>query len=226
MKSTSCWHWRMSICAATLLLVACESPLNTMRAQRFGQALPPANHQVEPRALALALRTNGEGTALTTDSLRAANDLLSRQGRLNQQVLTLTPFNQRGLELAPRLAQALVRSGAQAPRIESLPTDEQRLHEASDQGWDLELLSEALVVDVARCQIADSGNWAVHPYQAMGTLGCANRANLARMVSDPRDLVRPRVLSAADGTASAAAVQRYQEGEPHELIDISFDEDD
>jgi pilus assembly protein CpaD len=220
------WPVRLAACALPLLLAACETPLNETRAQRFGQAQPAAAYQLEPRALALSLRANADGSALTIDSLQAANALLGRQGRLGQQVLTLTPLNARGAQLAPRLAQALQRSGAQAPRIAEQATDAQQLAQAQEQGWDLELQSEALVVEVADCQIADPNLWAVHPYQGLGALGCANRANLARMVSDPRDLARPRVLAAGDGAHAAAAVQRYQEDDLHELIDISFDEDD
>ena len=56
-------------------------------------------------------------------------------------------------------------------------------------------------------------------------MGCANRANIAAMVSDVRDLRRPRTLAAADGRAAAGAVERYQTGDVRELIDINFNND-
>lgn len=45
---------------------------------------------------------------------------------------------------------------------------------------------------------------------AMSNLGCANTANLGLMIADPRDLIQGRRPGDADGTASAAAVQRYR----------------
>ena len=74
----------------------------------------------------------------------------------------------------------------------------------------LELISEAYVVHAPECVVADPTRWTIEPYEAVGTLGCANNANIAMMVSDPKDLLRPRALEGADGTASNLAVQKYQ----------------
>lgn len=41
-------------------------------------------------------------------------------------------------------------------------------------------------------------------------LGCANQANLARMLADPHDLVEGRPTQPMDGARAAAAVQRYR----------------
>lgn len=206
-----------------LLLSGCGTQLNDLRAQRFGAGEAAKTPTVAPRAVALALQAAPDGNGLTAESLNAANELLTRQGRIDAQVLTLTPFNARGEALAQRLAQALARSGARAPRVESLPRDAQRLQAAAQAGWDLELQSEAMTVQATRCSIAKPDDWTIHPYYGVGTLGCANRANLARMVSDPRDLARPRTLEGADGKAAAGAVDRYQTGETRDLIDIDFD---
>ena len=129
----------------------------------------------------------------------------------------------RGEVLAQRLAQALGRAGARQPRVLGTTLDGERLAQAAEQGWDLELQSEALTLDASRCGIAKPGEVTVHPFYGVGTLGCATRANLARMVSDPRDLSRPRALDGADGKAAAEAVERYQTGETRDLIDINFD---
>ena len=45
---------------------------------------------------------------------------------------------------------------------------------------------------------------------AMSNLGCANTSNLGLMVADPSELQRGREPGAADGTASALAIQRYR----------------
>lgn len=215
--------WALLPLAMTLLLTGCDTPLNTLRASRFGDGAAPQAIQPEPRAAALALQGTADGQGLTPESLRAANALLTRQGRIEQQVLTLTPFNARGEVLAQRLAQALGRAGARQPRVLGTTLDGERLAQAAEQDWDLELQSEALTLDASRCGIAKPGEVTVHPFYGVGTLGCATRANLARMVSDPRDLSRPRALDGADGKAAAEAVERYQTGETRDLIDINFD---
>lgn len=218
------WH-AATLAAAAILLAGCESPINAARAQRFGtENALPAPPRVEPRALALGLNATQDQQSLTPESMRAANALLTQQGRIADQTLSITPFSTQAEPLAQRLAQALVRSGAQAPRVMPVPTDDVRLAQASTAGWALELQSEALAVDTTRCQIANSTNWTIHPYYGIGALGCANRANIASMASDPRDLVRPRTLEGADGRAAVLAIERYQNGEPRELIDIDFEE--
>lgn len=203
-----------------LLLAGCDSTLNQLRSKRFAATPAPATAPATPRAQALALRLSADGNRLTADSLAQANALLQRQGRIGAQVLTITPFNQRGAEFAPRLAQALQRNGAATPQVLALASD------GGNGPWDLELQSEALVLSDERCQIADPDDWSVHPYRSVGSLGCATRNNLARMVSDPRDLSRPRTLEGGDGRAAAGAIKRYQEDDLKELIDIDFSEED
>lgn len=205
-------------------LAGCETPLNDARLQRQGGLQPPAAPEIKPQVLALGLQAAPSSAGLSAESLRLANELLTRQGRLQAQVLTLTPFNDRGRLLAERLALTLVRSGARPPQVQAVPVDAARLAEAAAQHWDLELRSEALVVTTADCRIADARAVALRPFDGVGALGCANRSNLARMVRDPRDLSRPRVLGPADGKAAAAAIDRYQSGEIRTLIDIDFDE--
>jgi|AGTN01.1.fsa_nt_gi Pilus biogenesis CpaD protein (pilus_cpaD). len=41
--------------------------------------------------------------------------------------------------------------------------------------------------------------------------GCATYTNLSRQISDPADLGSPRALGPADGTTTAAAVERYHQ---------------
>jgi pilus assembly protein CpaD len=148
--------------------------------------------------------------------------MLYSQGRLQAQSLSITPFNARGEALATRLAQALVRAGARPPIVKPRPGDAARLKEAQDNTWDLELQSEAMVVSLPECRVARPDELMLRPYEGVGRLGCATRANLAAMVSDPRDLLRPRTLDGANGAAAVAAVTRYQEGDTRDLIDLDF----
>lgn len=48
----------------------------------------------------------------------------------------------------------------------------------------------------------------------MPNLGCANQHNLAVMVADPRDLVAPRPMGAADATRRAVVMGNYEQGQP------------
>lgn len=206
------------------LLAGCETAINQARINRFANT-PQALPVVEPSALALALRVGADGAGLDPDSLKQLNQLLNDQGRLRAQQLSITPLTARGAQVAPRLAAALVAAGATAPQQLPAATDAARQADASANGWDLELQSEAMVVRGAPCAIARPQDWAIHPFAGVGQLGCANRANLAAMVSDVRDLRRPRTLAAGDGRTAAGAVERYQSGDTRELIDINFNND-
>lgn len=201
-----------------------EAAINASRADRFGASISPNPAKVAPRTLAVALKVNANGHSLQSSSIEQANAMLTSQGPIGQQRLVIAPLSEQGAKLAPQLAQALVRSGAQTPQITALPTDAELLAQAQEGGWDVDLQSQAMVVSVDRCQIAKPDEWTIHPYYGVGTLGCANRANLARMTADPRDIVRPQTLDGASAAVAAAAVHRYQRGEIRELIDINFDE--
>ncbi|MBT0570735.1 CpaD family pilus assembly lipoprotein [Curvibacter sp. CHRR-16] len=214
---------RLLVLVCAVCLSACQTPLNDVRAARFSAESVQAP-TVQPRALALPLHASADEKGLTPESLKQANAMLSQQGRLQAQTLTITPFNARGETLAKRLAKALVASGAKEPQVLAIPSDATRLEDAKRHGGDLELQSDALVISMPECGLARANDWMVNPYTAIGPLGCANRANLARMVSDPRDLARPRALAGADGSAAVLAVQRYQEADIRDLIDIDFDQ--
>ena len=209
---------------AALMLSGCEATLNNIRGSHFGQGVAPTSPTIGPRTLAIALKTSADGSALESQSIQKANELLTHQGPIEKQKITLIPLSEKGVQLAPQLSQALKRSGAIAIQIAPLSADQAVVAQAQAEGWDLDLQSQALVVEVERCKVANPNAWSIHPYYGVGALGCANRANLARMTADPRDIVRPQTLDGASAAVAAAAVNRYQRGEIRELIDINFDE--
>ncbi|WP_207281858.1 CpaD family pilus assembly lipoprotein [Pseudomonas sp. FW300-N2F2] len=201
-----------------LLMLGCTRELNDLRTKRFANQTPEA-FEVKPSALSVSLAADPQG-GFTAQSLESLNSLLRSQGRPANQTLTLRPFTPRGEQLAQRLAQVLRDSGVPARQLLLTPV---QLQGSADNGaWDLQVVSEAMVAKIPDCTIVNPAEWAVRPYTAIGNLGCANRANLARMVSDPRDLIRPRTLDAADGSTFANAVQRYQEDSIRELLDLDF----
>lgn len=208
----------LSLLALSVLLVGCDRQLNQIRENRFTPFKTPAMATVAPSALVASLKASGNGS-FTAESLENLNTLLSAQGRLRQQTLTLQPYTPSGERLAQRLASVLRDQGAVSEQVIVLPS---RLEAAEASEWDLQVVSEAVVVKVPDCTIADPKNWTVKPYQAVGPLGCANRANIAAMVSEPRDLVRPQALDGGDGIGAVNAVGRYHEDEVRELLDIDF----
>lgn len=203
-----------------LTLPACTQELNGVRADMFANP-PQPPIEVKPSAVSMNLRTTPSGQSFTPESLAKLNDMLNRQGRLSNQTITLLPYNAQGERIAQRLSEVLTERGLPASQL-NLRFD---LRDAEGAGEDdVMVVSEAIVAQVPNCAIADAQGWAVTPYSAVGTLGCANRANLARMVSDPRDLVRPRTLDPADGIQANAAVQRYHTDNVRELVDIDFED--
>lgn len=203
---------------ALVLCAACDSNLNQMRENRFTPFTPVPQASVAPSALVASLKAAGNGS-FTAESLDNLNTLLSAQGRLARQTLTVQPYTPAGERLAQRLGSVLRGQGLPATQLIIRPT-----HLKVDAGreWDLQVVSEALVIKVPDCSIADPQTWTVKPYQAVGTLGCASRANVAAMVANPADLLRPQTLDAADGTHAVSAVQRYHDDETRELLDIDF----
>lgn len=50
--------------------------------------------------------------------------------------------------------------------------------------------------------------------QAWESFGCATQANLAAMVEDPADLLRPRVMDPRDGARRDTVMESYRQGNP------------
>lgn len=214
---------RLLLLSLLLVPAACSEQIQTWRVQRFAQQAPEPI-TVAPSARSVSLRVTPAGQSLTPDSLNRLNAMLRAQGRLQTQSVTVLPATEAGRTFSPRLVAALAKNGLPASRIRV--TEDRPAINGAEATDDLLVVSEAMVVTVPDCGIAKPDTWTVEPYQGIGGLGCANRANLARMVSDPRDLVRPRVLDPADGVQAERAVRQYQEDDMPDLIDINFNEDD
>ncbi|QLF92009.1 CpaD family pilus assembly lipoprotein [Pseudomonas sp. ABC1] len=211
----------LSLLALSLLVAGCDHNLNKMRENRFTPYQSAPLPTVSPSAMVTSLKAANSG-GFTAESLENLNTLLRVQGRLSRQTLSLQPYTPSGEQLAQRLASVLRELGAPGEQVVVMPV---RLEAPESQEWDLQVVSEALVVKTPDCSVADADVWTVKPYQSVGPMGCANRSNIARMVSDPSDLVRPRTLDAGDGIAAVNAVTRYYDDEVRELLDIDFQED-
>lgn len=204
---------------ACTLLAGCGQTINQWRegdeTVATGENYPI---KVAPTVSAVSLKLDPQ-QGLSPESMHNLNSLLTNQGRLARQQLTIQPYSQPGEQFANKLHAALQQAGAVDVRV--LPVT----YQARAEQWDLRVQSQALVVTVPDCRIHDPDQWTVKPYEAVGPLGCATRANLARMVSDPTDLLRAKTLDPADGETALQSIKRYQEDELKELLDIDFNED-
>ncbi|MFT4301944.1 MAG: CpaD family pilus assembly lipoprotein [Desulfovibrio sp.] len=225
------------ICASGLILAcalysgcALDRVVHKARATNFHDESSDTT-TVGVQSKGVYLRVAPDGNGFTAQSIEEANALLTEQGPLRRQILTIVPLSPEGKRMAPRLAQALTNAGAMNPQLGSYDVAGGVTSSAAQnlanqqQGWDIEIVSEALVVHAQDTTIAKPDLWTVSPYYAVGTLGKANAANRALMISDPRDILRPRSLDPAEGNVSAAAIERYQKGETRELVDINFSGD-
>ena len=158
------------------------------------------------------------------DALEAFVATLPKGGQLRTLVLGFTDSrasDRYNVDLSTRranhVAAALRRSGVDDVVMtlrglgEEYPVDPRE----NEAGWALnrrvEVRVQTVVVTPSRC-----GDWsfplANDPGNGhFGELGCSTRANLERMVADPRDLVRGRDIGPADGVREAGAIQRYRD---------------
>lgn len=127
-------------------------------------------------------------------------------------------YNDRlSIRRADQVASALRRSGIDDIVIsvrglgEDYPIDPRE----DELGWSVnrrvEVRVQTTIATMTRC-----GDWsyplAHDPSNGhFAELGCSTRANLERMVANPRDLVRGHDLGPADGIREAGAIQRYRE---------------
>ncbi|MEI7377496.1 CpaD family pilus assembly lipoprotein [Dickeya chrysanthemi] len=212
---------RLTVLALALIALAgcSDRKISAERMTRFNQ--PDVERiEVKPSSLAVNLQADRNGHGLDADSLASLNQLLNQQGRVSKQTLTITPWTARGEQIASRLANALENAGADKSRIRVMTRVP-----AVNQSGDLQVLSQALAARVPACQVNDAGLLMVKPFDAVGYLGCANQSNLAQMAAEPRDLIQARSLDAADGVNMVNSIERYQQNEVKDLIDINFDED-
>lgn len=230
MQTGADWAWNGVKTAAGAVEDAESATVGAARTTLFAGKNPVETPTVKTQAQAVYLKSEANGSGFVKASIAAANDLLRTQGPIHRQVLTVVPLTKKGAGLARRLATALEDAGAKDVKLGHYVTDGKlgTKHDFPDRrtGWDVELVSEAYVVTVPDCRVADEKRWTIEPYYAVGVLGCANRANIAVMTSDPRDVLRPKALEAADGELVVDVYKKYQKGDAEELPEIDFSQDE
>lgn len=204
---------RMLALSALLFVTACSN--STDQAERNNLAAV----KVQPSAMSVSLNVDDSGS-LSAQSLANLNRLLQLQGKLRYQYLQLTPYTRQGKDVALHIEEQLQNLGIRPENIQLLTLKTAQSH---DNHWDLKVSSKTLVVNVPDCHISDMSSIRSKPFASVGVLGCANRTNLALMIADPKDLLRPKILDSADGIRAVNAVDRYHNDEVNDLLDIDFE---
>jgi len=206
--------------AVLVLLSGCDRTVHQLRDGPVASMRQNESFSVKPTVSSISLKVQPSGS-LNPASLSGLNSLLKNQGRLSNQTIRMQPLSEQGEQFAQRLEQSLLELGVQGESLFIQPL----VYQEAETAWDLNVVSEAIIVVTPDCVIEDSTTWSVKPFDAVGTLGCANRSNIARMVVNPRDLIRARTLDSADGINAVGAVKRYHEADITPLLDIDFNED-
>ncbi|MGF1477073.1 MAG: CpaD family pilus assembly lipoprotein [Geminicoccaceae bacterium] len=82
----------------------------------------------------------------------------------------------------------------------------------------VEVRATTYVTTIPRCDLFSSDRSLDPIRQPLPGLGCANDANLAAMVADPRDLIDGQPTGPADGHHQAAGVERYHTDKVKDLV--------
>lgn len=89
-------------------------------------------------------------------------------------------------------------------------------HDATGGRGAIVLNFERYVAQAPECESLSTQNlagWSASNNQPWRSFGCASQANLAAMIEDPRDLLRPRTEDPRDGARRSAVMEAYREGQ-------------
>jgi pilus assembly protein CpaD len=175
----------------------------------------------------LDMRVGMNGPALSRDLERAIRDYVGEYradgtGSITIQVPTGSANEVAAAETGRAVHYALVRAGVPRARIQVAP------YEVGDHSELASLRLSYLRVKavVPHCGIWPDGGLADYRNAEYHNLGCASQHNLAAMVDNPADFVRPRAMTPADGSRRADVISKYRRGEDPKsnimLIDSSL----
>jgi pilus assembly protein CpaD len=130
-------------------------------------------------------------------------------GSITIQVPTGAANDVAAAETGRAVHYALVRAGIPRNRIEIAP------YEVGDHAQLASLRLSYLRVKavVPRCGIWPDGGAANFRNSDYYNFGCSQQHNLAAMVDNPADFVRPHALTPADGNRRANVISKYRRGE-------------
>lgn len=169
---------------------------------------------VDAQAATLAIPVAPDATQLGEDDLAALDDFAARYKAIGHGPLAVSvPSGAPNRQAADRILRAVeTRLNTLGLGPQSVRVSEYRASGAA--------ATAPLIISFTRYVATPSpcGNWsedyAFNPRNVNHpNFGCATRNNLARMVADPADLVRPRAMDPADSQRRQEVIDRYRRGE-------------
>ncbi len=107
-----------------------------------------------------------------------------------------------------------IQANSLGERVPATPGDGEQ---AWQQNRRVEIVLERYLVTTPACPDWSRRSGLDYANQPHSNFGCATETNLGLMIAEPRDLLRGRDLSPADGVHQAESIVRYREGEQPEL---------
>ncbi len=166
----------------------------------------------EPEVLDMHLGMNGP--ALSPEIEVAIRDYVNEYrsdgtGSIAIQVPTGSANEVAAAETGRAVHYALVRAGVPRNRIQIAP------YEVGDHAKlaTLRLSYLRAKAVVPRCGLWPDGSTADFNTTQYQNFGCAQEQNLAAMVDNPADFVRPRAMTPADGGRRADVISKYRKGD-------------
>jgi pilus assembly protein CpaD len=198
--------FRAAAVSAVLLAGSCASPVNDGSIV----ADPLANHPivVEPGYRSVEISFVSAGAGLTTnDALRFDSFVQDYLSRGNGAISISAPKGPMADAAIAYFGERLADAGV--PRSQILVGT----HDVVAGDTRVELGYVSYVAKTDGC-----GDWSKNAANTASNLpmpdfGCATQHNVAAMVADPRDLVSPRSISAADAARRSTVMGHYEKGE-------------
>jgi pilus assembly protein CpaD len=166
----------------------------------------------EPEVFDMQLGMNGP--ALSRELVTALNDYAREYrsdgtGAVTIQVPTGSANEVAAASTGRAVHYALVKAGVPRNRIKIAP------YEVGDHSQLASLRLSYLRVKavVPRCGVWPEDNDGNYRNIEYHNFGCSQRSNLAAMVDNSADFVRPRAMAPADGSRRADVISRYRRGE-------------
>lgn len=201
---------QLTVAAVALLsLMACESPINGR-----GDALMPRERfpiTVSAEQAELAIPAPRAKTMLSRNEIAAIDDFFRRYRAIGHGPLTVSvPNTQAANTLLAEIDGALIAAGLPAHGLSA------RSYEPAegDDAPEIRLSFTRYSATPSPCG-KWNGSYAFAPTnEPTANFGCASQNNLAVMIQDPLDLIRPRTMDPADAGRRSVVLDNYRNGEP------------
>jgi pilus assembly protein CpaD len=169
----------------------------------------PAALQVEKTAATHTILVNASGQASASERQRL-NGFIAAIGADRPESLHITVSGPQSEQRLRNVSKLLVADGVVSKKITLVSG-------TGDRPGAIKVAVERYVVRPPQCPEWSAEEVAGFDNTTRSNFGCANLANFAAMLADPRDLLAPRYSPYGDGTVGAAAIERYQTDKLKEL---------